>query len=97
MSESDSHRRFGSPMDGPFSRPTPPRGEDDDGSPRSLDASFSVRAVLSDPAGVSGGLAPIGRLLVAFQEFDPVGPRTIISRGSIASLALRPGRRSVYA
>jgi len=64
MSESDSHRRFGSPMDGPSSRPTPPCGEDNDGSPRSLDASFSLRAVLSDPAGVSSGLASIGRLLL---------------------------------
>ena len=34
--------------------------QDRGGSPRSLDASFSVRAVLSDPAGVSGILAITG-------------------------------------
>src|SRR6516164_427024 len=34
-----------------------PLDQDRGGSPRSLDASFSVRAVLSDPAGVSGILA----------------------------------------
>jgi len=35
-----------------------PSGQDDGGSPRFLDASVSVRAVLLDPAGVSGNLRP---------------------------------------
>ena len=34
---------------------------------------------------------------VAFQAYDPVGPRFRNSRGSIASLTLQPGRRSAYA
>jgi len=38
--------------------------QDCGGSPRSLDASISVRAVLSDPAGVSGTLAHNGCLLL---------------------------------
>jgi hypothetical protein len=38
-------------------------------------ASLSVRAVLSDPAEVSGILAHNGCLLVAFHVFDRVGPR----------------------
>jgi hypothetical protein len=35
-----------------------PCGQDDGGAPRFLDASVSVRAVLLDPAGVSGNLRP---------------------------------------
>jgi len=38
--------------------------QDRSGSPRFRDASFSVRAVLSDPAGVSSPLAFCGSLLV---------------------------------
>ena len=64
-SGSDCHDRVGLPMDGPFSRPThPTAGQDRRGSPRFRDASFSARAVLSDPAGVSSSLARCGSLLV---------------------------------
>ena len=64
-SGSDFHDRVGLPMDGPFSRPTRPiAGQDRRGSPRFRHASMSVRAVLSDPAGVSSSLAPCGSLLV---------------------------------
>ena len=64
-SGSDFHDGVGLPMDGPFSRPTQSiAGQDRRGSPRFRDASFSVRAVLSDPAGVSGPLALCGNLLV---------------------------------
>ena len=62
---SDFHTGVGFPMDGPFSRPT--RSiihRDRRGSPRFRDSSFSVRAVLSDPAGVSSSLAFCGSLLV---------------------------------
>src|SRR4029079_13138837 len=51
------------PMVGPFSRPTRVSAQDRRGSPRFRDASMSVRAVLSDPAGVSGPLALCGSLL----------------------------------
>jgi hypothetical protein len=62
---SDFHNGVGLPMDGPFSRPTRSfTDRDRRGSPRFHDASFSVRAVLSDPAGVSSSLAFCGSLLV---------------------------------
>ena len=64
-SGSDFHDSVGLPMDGPFSRPTRSiAGQDRRGSPRFRDASFSARAVLSDPAGVSSPLASCGNLLV---------------------------------
>jgi hypothetical protein len=64
-SGSDFHDSVGLPMDGPFSRPTQPiPAQDRRGSPRFRDASLSARAVLSDPAGVSGSLASDGSLLV---------------------------------
>ncbi len=44
------------------------------------DISFSYRAVLSDPAWVSGGLADSRPPMIAFQVFDPVGPRTNFTR-----------------
>src|SRR6201984_286722 len=62
---SDFHNGVGLPMDGPFSRPTRSiTARDRRGSPRFHDASFSVRGVLSDPAGVSSSLAFCGSLLV---------------------------------
>jgi len=64
-SGSDFHDSVGLPMDGPFSRPTRSIADQDRrGSPRFRDASMSARAVLSDPAGVSGPLAFCGGLLV---------------------------------
>jgi len=63
-SGSDFHDSVGLPMDGPFSRPTRFAAQDRRGSPRFRDASLSARAVLSDPAGVSGPLASCGDLLV---------------------------------
>src|ERR1700681_4708049 len=64
-SGSDFHDSVGLPMVGPFSRPTRSiTGQDRRGSPRFRDASMSARAVLSDPAGVSGPLASCGDLLV---------------------------------
>src|ERR1017187_7601825 len=74
-----------------------PTDQDGGGSPRCHDASISVHAVLLDPAGVSGDPRLLRSPTVAFQIFDPVGLRLFVSRGSIASLALRPGHRSVYA
>ena len=50
-------------------------GQDNGGSPRFHDASVSVRAVLSDPAGVSSDHRPWRSPTVAFQVFDPVGLR----------------------
>ncbi len=61
ISGSDVHRRLCSLLVGPFSRqtrPSHPLGQDDGGSPRCLDASLAVRAVLRDPAGGSGTLVP---------------------------------------
>jgi hypothetical protein len=64
-SGSDFHHDIGLLVDGPFGWPTRPiSGQDRGGSPRFRDSSFSVRAVLSDPAGVSGSLASDGNLLV---------------------------------
>src|SRR5262249_3211364 len=63
-SGSDFHDSIGLPMDGPFSRPTRVTAQDRRGSPRFRGTSFSARAVLSDPAGVSGPLACSGSLLV---------------------------------
>src|SRR6266852_136651 len=63
-SGSDFHDSVGLPLDGPFSRPTRLAVQDRRGSPRFRDASMSARAVLSDPAGVSGPLASCGDLLV---------------------------------
>ena len=62
---SDFPNGFGFPMDGPFSQPTRSIAvRDRRGSPRFHDSSISVRAVLSDPAGVSSSLAFCGSLLV---------------------------------
>src|SRR5215469_5460134 len=49
--------------------------QDGGGSPRCHDASVSVRAVLLDPAGVSGDHRPLRSPTFAFQIFDPVGLR----------------------
>lgn len=63
--------------------------QDHDGSPRFLDASFSIRAMLSDPAEVSSNHRRFYRLLtIAFQVFDLVGPR---SCNEALSLHLRYG------
>src|SRR5262245_11428079 len=59
-SGSDFRDSVGLPMDGPFSRPTQGVAQDRRGSPRFRHASLSARAVLSDPAGVSGPLALAG-------------------------------------
>ena len=51
--------------------------QDYSGSPRFLDASLSIRAMLSDPAEVSSNHRPFCRLpTIAFQVFDLVGPRS---------------------
>jgi len=50
--------------------------QDHSGSPRSLDASLSERAVLTDPAAVSGHLALWVRLLVPSSHYDAVGLRS---------------------
>jgi hypothetical protein len=55
---------------GPFST-----DQDGGGSPRCHDASVSVHAVLSDPAGFSGDHRLYRSPTVAFQIFDPVGIR----------------------
>ena len=55
---------------GPFST-----DKDGGGSPRCHDASISVHAVLSDPAGFSGDHRLLRSPTVAFQIFDPVGIR----------------------
>ena len=71
---SDFHDDVGFPMDGPFGRPTRSNiCRDRRGSPRFRDSSFSVRAVLSDPAGVSSSLAFYGSLLVP-SKFRPCRP-----------------------
>src|ERR1017187_9453349 len=49
--------------------------QDGGGSPRCHDASISVHAVLSDPAGVSSDHRLLRSPTVAFQIFDPVGLR----------------------
>ena len=49
--------------------------QDHSGSLRFLDASFSARAVRSDPAAVSGRLAHDGDLLLPSSHYDPVGLR----------------------
>src|SRR5579864_4127881 len=62
---SDFHRSLCLPQGDPFGRHTRSTCDQDyGGSPRSLDASISARAVLSDPAGVSGILAHDGCLLL---------------------------------
>src|SRR5215831_7757631 len=64
-SGSDFHHVIGLLVDGPFGQPTRPlTGQDRGGSPRFRNPSFSVRAVLSDPAGVSNSLALHGSLLL---------------------------------
>lgn len=50
-------------------------GQDRRGSPRFLGASVSIRAVLSDPAEVSGDHRLWRSPTMAFQVFDLVGPR----------------------
>ena len=52
-----------------------PQTQDGGGSPRCHDASFSVHAVLLDPAGVSDDHRLLRSPTVAFQIFDPVGLR----------------------
>ena len=49
--------------------------QDGGGPPRCHDASISDHAVLSDPAGVSSDHRLLRSPTVAFQIFDPVGPR----------------------
>lgn len=65
------------------------RSQDRSGSPRFRDASFSVRAVLSDPAGVSSPLAFCGSLLVPskFSTLSASG----LSSNEAQSLHLRYG------
>ena len=87
---SDFHTGVGFPMDGPFSRPT--RSiihRDRRGSPRFRDSSFSVRAVLSDPAGVSDSLARFGSLLVP-SKYSTLSASGLSSHGA-PSLHLRYG------
>ena len=62
--------------------------QDGGGSPRFHDASISVHAVLSDPAGVSSDHRLLRSPTIAFQVFDPVGLR--ISHEAL-SLHLRYG------
>jgi hypothetical protein len=89
-SGSDFHDSVGLPMDGPFSRPTRSiAGQDRRGSPRFRDASMSARAVLSDPAGVSGSLAPNGSLLVP-SKFSTLSASGFSCHGA-QSLHLRYG------
>ena len=64
--------------------------------PGSSDASFSARAVRSDPAGISDDHRCCRSSFVAFQVFEPVGFRAF-HEAHFASLALRPEHRSVYA
>ena len=52
--------------------------QDHSGSLRFLDASFSARAVRSDPAAVSSHLALDGDLLLPSSHYDPVGLRFLI-------------------
>src|SRR5262249_60513826 len=73
---SDFHDRVGFPRDGPFNRPTRSiSSQDRRGSPRFRKAPVSVRAVLSDPAGVSSSPAVCGSLLVPskFSTFSASG------------------------
>lgn len=56
------------------------RSRDRLGYPRFLGASLSARAMLSDPAGVSGSHRPCRLPTLAFQLFDTVGLRTIVTR-----------------
>ena len=89
-SGSDFHHDIGLLVDGPFGWPTRPiSGQDRGGSPRFRDSSFSVRAVLSDPAGVSGSLASDGNLLVPskFSTLSASG----LSSNEAQSLHLRYG------
>ena len=64
--------RFGHSVD--ILSPLQPN-QDGGGSPRCHDASISDHAVLSDPAGVSSDHRLWRSPTVAFQIFDPVGPR----------------------
>ena len=88
-SESDFHRRIGSPqicfIRSAYSAGWPRRRW----ISQVPDASFSGRAVLSDPAAVSSGHRRLRPLTVAFQIFDPVGLRT--STHEARSLHLRYG------
>ena len=52
--------------------------QDHSGSLRFLDASFSARAVRSDPAAVSSHVALDGDLLLPSSHYDPVGLRFLI-------------------
>src|SRR5664280_1450716 len=78
--------RFGHSVD--ILSPLQPN-QDDGGPPRCHDASISVHAVLSDPAGVSSDHRLSRSPTVAFQIFDPVGPR--LSCHEAQSLHLRYG------
>src|SRR6516162_1359553 len=89
-SGSDFHDGIDVPMDGPFSSSTRPvAGQDRRGSPRFRDASFSARAVLSDPAGVSDSLARFGSLLVP-SKYSTLSASGLSSHGA-PSLHLRYG------
>ena len=68
------------------------------GPPRFLDASISERAVQLYPAGLSGDLAIVGHLPVAFREIR-VRRRPVVANNEACAtlLSLRPVRRSVYA
>ena len=59
------------------------------GLPGSLTIPFSYVPCSQTPPE-SPATSPIRSPTIAFQVFDPVGLRVIVSRGSIASLALRP-------
>jgi hypothetical protein len=89
-SGSDFHHDIGLLVDGPFGRPTRLlTGQDRGGSPRFRDTSFSVRAVLSDPARVSDSLARRGSLLLPskFSTLSASG----LSSNEAQSLHLRYG------
>jgi hypothetical protein len=89
-SGSDFHHGIGLLVDGPFGRPTRLlAGQDRGGSPRFRDTSFSVRAVLSDPARVSDSLARRGSLLLPskFSTLSASG----LSSNEAQSLHLRYG------
>ena len=86
-SGSDSHRGVRLPVDGPFSRRTP-ISKTVMGLPGSVLFPFPSCCALSPRRGLRFP-RPLRKSTVAFRIFDSVGPR-LYSRGSIASLALRP-------
>jgi hypothetical protein len=64
ISESDFHRSICLPLDVPRAQHTPALGRRPRWISQVPDASVSIRAVRSDPAEISGGLAINGRLLL---------------------------------